>query len=753
MFSSMGKGGASGPIQALLALAGGIAVLASLPAQAQQQSEAVDLPAVEVTSTRLVPTAVAKRPGRRATTTAPKRGAAAPPVAVRDATGQGGGGPAPAMPDLSGVITGTIITGASSTVITRADIARSSGQTVQDLLGREAGIQIRSNFGGVNGAQTTVDMRGFGVTASSNTLVLVNGRRLNDVDLQGVDFSAIPKDSIERIEITRGNSGSVLYGDGAVGGVINIVTKGGFDKKVSGRIEGSVGSFQYVEGSASASASSSNVAVSAYGNVIDSDGYRRNNRYQQSNAVGDLRWTDRQGTTAYLNISGDSQHIGLPGGRLVDARNGTNLVLTDPRGAATPFDYADKQGVNVTLGVTRVLAPGTELIVDGGVRQKNQQAAFFDSFSPDFDRSLRATLTTYSLTPRITNQHEIAGMSGKLITGVDIYDATYGSDRGQRLNVAPNHRYDLSQTTVAGYFMETIAVRPTTDVSFGSRLQWNDTTARDQAFPTAPGFSPPAGDPLDTSEVQYALHLGAEHRLTENVALFARAARSFRLPTVDERVGVVGFGSPTNFDLRTQTSHDIEGGVRTRFGAVTVQTSVYHMWLENELFYSPATFTNINLDPTKRYGIENVVSWQASETLQFKGSLTYARSLFRDGVFAGNDVPMISRWSGSASVSWDIYGKYLVFDATARFFSSRRMDNDSSNTQVRIPGHAITDVRIGGQYDKMFWSFSVQNLFDVHYFDYAISAQDFGTTLPIPGVYNAYPLPGRTFLAKAGVTW
>jgi len=75
------------------------------------------------------------------------------------------------------------------------------------------GVQLQTLYGGVGGAGTSVDLRGFGAFATANTLLLINGRRVNDIDLQGVDFSTIPRDSIERIEITKGNSGAVLYGD------------------------------------------------------------------------------------------------------------------------------------------------------------------------------------------------------------------------------------------------------------------------------------------------------------------------------------------------------------------------------------------------------------------------------------------------------------------------------------------------------------------------------------------------------------
>src|SRR5205823_4545092 len=149
-----------------------------------------------------------------------------------------------------------------------------------------------SLFGGVNGVKTSVDLRGFGAFATSNTLVLINGRRLNDIDNSGVDLSTIPRDSIERIEITRGNSGAVLYGDNAVGGVINIVLKNGVGgPPVAMRAEAGYGSFNQRLANLSVAANSGPWSTSFYGNAIKSDGYRENNALDQRNGVGNLNYT------------------------------------------------------------------------------------------------------------------------------------------------------------------------------------------------------------------------------------------------------------------------------------------------------------------------------------------------------------------------------------------------------------------------------------------------------------------------------
>ena len=647
------------------------------------------------------------------------------------------------------------IVGASSAVITAEDIARSPAQTVQEIIAQTPGVQLTTLFGGVNGAQTNVDLRGFGAFATANTLVLINGRRLNDIDLAGVDLSTIPLNSIERIEITRGNSGAVLYGDNAIGGVINIVTKtGAGGPPVSIRAEGGVGSFNQSLASISTAVNAGPWSTSFYGNGIKSDGYRVNNALDQRNGIGDVRYST-PGLTAFLTLSGDDQKLGLPGGRLVDPSIGLNQLETDRRGASTPFDYANKQGANATAGFTKTLWNGADLIVDGGVRDKNQQAGFFGATPfPSFSSSfVDSTLQTWSLTPRLSIKSQVLGIPSSILTGIDYYDATFHSNRSEFNGFPPIHVYDLSQQTLAGYWQQTVGLLPATDLSYGARVQNTSLSARDRFDPTAPGAFDTQANPLDSSETQYALHVGFEHRFNDIFSVFGRAARAFRTPTVDERVASgPAFDAffnpiPGNFTLKTQTSHDIEGGFRVKAGKFEMQSSIYNMDLNNEILFDPVNFFNYNLDPTRRYGSETSASLRATDTVLLRGGFAYTRAIFREGPFAGNDIPLVSRYTASAGVTWNAWQKYLVVDATVRYWSSHHMDNDQPNIQPLIPANATVDFKLSGEYDRFFWSLGVNNVLNALYYDYAIASAF------TEGRFNAYPLPGRTFMVKAGATF
>ena len=640
------------------------------------------------------------------------------------------------------------IVGTSTTVITADEIEKSAAQDLPQILSQQAGIQIQHVGAGVNGARDVVDLRGFGASAPSNVLVLVNGRRFNDFDLQGFDFSSIPVNSIARIEVTRGNPGAVLYGDGAVGGVINIVTKNGVGAAPNVRIEGGFGSFHDGEGRLSASGSSGPYSAAISATDIRTDGYRQNSQLRQKGVDGDVRYTTAEGSV-YFNVIADDQKLGLPGGRLVDPSAGINELVTNRTGAATPNDFANKQGQNYTLGVTRKLTSELELIVDGSLRRKAQQAELFYLGSPY--NGVDTKLTTTSVTPRLKFDGHALGVPTKILTGFDYYHTSYNSDRAMDLSSAPYHIYDIKQSTSGFYANGTFTVRPDTDVTLGGRAQYNTLSARDTYDPTAPyGYGDAQGLPLDHNEWQWAAQLGAEHRFNAMFAVFGHVAHSFRVPNADERIGqAVAFNwptpTPTNFDLKTQTSNEVEAGARFRHDNFTLQSSVYDIELHDEVFYSPATGTNVNLDPTRHWGVETTGSWRVNDVFKLTGNVTYTRAVFREGQFAGSDIPLISRWTGNVGLTWNILDKRVVYDAMLRYAGERRLDNDSANVQPMIPAHTVVDMRIGGQVKNVTWSFAVQNVFNAMYYDYGIAS-----TFTL-GRYNAYPQPGRTFMARLGV--
>ena len=264
-------------------------------------------------------------------------------------------------------------------------------------------MQLTSLFGGVNGAQDQVDLRGFGAFATANTLVLINGRRLNDIDMAGVDLSTIPRNSIERIEITRGNSGAVLYGDNAIGGVINIVIKNGVGgPPVAIRGEAGVGSFNQ-----RMAIGLGRDQLRAVVDVVLWQWHqvRRLSRQQRARPAQRRRQPQLHHARPQGVPDGDRRRpeARIPGGRMVDPSIGVNELVTDRRGATTPFDYGNQQGASATAGFTKTLWNGVELIVDGGVRDKKTQAGFFGTvpFATPFSAS----------PPTITTQHCRPGRS------------------------------------------------------------------------------------------------------------------------------------------------------------------------------------------------------------------------------------------------------------------------------------------------------------------------------------------------------
>jgi len=254
-------------------------------------------------------------------------------------------------------------------IITDEQIMRSGVTTLPQLLARQPGITVRDNSGNPD---QSVDMRGFGITGDQNTLVLVDGQRLSENELTAARWSTIPLSAIDRIEILRG-SGTVMYGGGATGGVINIITKTAHNGERDFNVYGGYGTYDTLDLRGGGSIAGDGVGLTVNGGRYSSDNYRDHNRVVQRNVEAALQ-TVGTGPQLGFKIGADDQDLQLPG-----ARTAAQLE-TDPRGATTPSDFANRKGWHA-LTTTRFDLGFGELAADLGYRKKDAEssAVFFGS--------------------------------------------------------------------------------------------------------------------------------------------------------------------------------------------------------------------------------------------------------------------------------------------------------------------------------------------------------------------------------------
>lgn len=114
----------------------------------------------------------------------------------------------------------------STTVMTREEVQAAPENTVDQMLNRMLGLSLPSvPTEGVHPTGQSITMRGFGGKGAERTLVMVDGIPINDAFFRYVDWTKVPKEAIERIEVIRGGGATSLWGNMAMGGVVNIVTR------------------------------------------------------------------------------------------------------------------------------------------------------------------------------------------------------------------------------------------------------------------------------------------------------------------------------------------------------------------------------------------------------------------------------------------------------------------------------------------------------------------------------------------------
>jgi len=643
---------------------------------------------------------------------------------------------------------------ASVTVLTAEDIRDSAARTLPELLSEQVGLTLK-DFYGNNAAATSVDLRGFGATATQNTLILVDGRRVTDVDLSGVQWSAIPLASVERIEILRG-TGAVLYGDGASAGVVNIVTRSPLKQGRRADALARVGSYDTLEGQIYGSYASAAFGVNASLYGYAAEGYRENNRNEQQNSSVNLRWGPGE-SYFDLRLGTDSQNLRLPGARRVQPSIGLDEYAADPRGAQTPLDWSSRDGERA--GVTYVTRLGSaELNVGADWRGKQQQSYFDQS---GFPIARDDALDVGSLTPRLRLPATLAGMRHRFTLGADWTAWRYDSRRSdlpQNLG-QPINRVRVDQEVLGLYLQDAIELSGASQLTLGWREERVRYDASDVLDPAAPGagFATQAPAVTETQE-QYAWEIGLRHAVSGATAVFARAQRSFRFVNADEIYEDDPSFAKQFQILRPQTAQSCELGAVWRSPRRFLRATLFRIDVEDEIHLDPYTtgVGNRNLPLSRRQGVELESSWQVANALKLSAGYAYTDARYLEGVLpggpfvigtdlsiAGKRVPLVPEHKLNLALAWDLAARTRL-SATLTALSEQYMDNDEPNSLgAQIPAFAVLDVKLAREFGWGRIAAAVNNLLDEQYYTYAVRSQFTADR------YAVFPLPGRSFSLSA----
>ena len=323
-------------------------------------------------------------------------------------------------------------------VITREDIANSSSVDIPQVLSQIGGLSVSNSTGSSLNLDSTVDMGGFGATANSTTLILVDGQRMNPADSSPVNWESIPLDSIERIEIIQGGAG-VQYGNGAVGGVINIITNGGF--KNINRASSMYGSNNTLINNAILRNTIDDTTLQLTANTSNTDGWRQNSA---ANAYSlDAKVTQSIGGKDNIYIDGFISHTNaqLPGAVLGQVGQGNIYAAKFNNIGET--NAVDNAGLRA--GISKSINQQYTFEVDGSYSNKTS------NFNAPYNATVgMAAYTLYpswqlALSPRLKANY---GSWGTTVIGYDFSRASQSSSSGSVSQNTLQQNVNLSNQSI-----------------------------------------------------------------------------------------------------------------------------------------------------------------------------------------------------------------------------------------------------------------------------------------------------------------
>ncbi|WP_298065455.1 TonB-dependent receptor [uncultured Cetobacterium sp.] len=570
------------------------------------------------------------------------------------------------------------------TVLTGEEITQRGAKTVAEALKLVSSVIVKE----MGGADAAFDIRGQGPTAKSNVIVLVDGAPINSIDLSGYQTSNIPVDNIERIEVIP-SGGSVLYGDGAVGGTINIVTKAPENKKNYGSLNSEIGSYGLKK------------QQITYGTKIgekllvevdylkrEKDGYRD---YSKDN----------------LESFGFRSRYKLNDGELKFKYNYSKNEFKAP-GALTKDEVDDD----------RTQSNPNAWRIDGKTEKNNFVGDYLYNINSDLEFKLLGRYAHENYSSNGSNyKTEVKYLKPQLkysyldenyvVFGGDIYqgetkDFAYGNGKSEK-------------NSLGGFIINSYTI---------DRFRFTQGYRRQNIEYK--------GDRFVTRKFKEdAIELTGSYLYSDSGSTYVSYTKGFRAPNTDEINAWAGEFNP-------QKTETYEIGVKDFVGNTYILTSVFYIETENEIFYgvnkNDEFNKNRNLDGTsKRKGIEFSLEHYFNK-LTISESITYMKTEFKEG----KDIPGIPNIKGVLNFNYK-FNEKLSMNNSWEYYGKSYDSNDEANERDKIDSYLLSGLTFVYDFqDGLVINAGINNLFNEKYYDY-VGYSSYSKTR------NYYPAPERNY--------
>jgi len=620
-------------------------------------------------------------------------------------------------------------------IITSQDIANSPAKSLPDLLSTIPGVNVTS-IGNIK--FQALDLGNFGDTAISNVLVLVDGRRLNEPDLSGPDLSLIDLNSVDHIEVIQG-AGTVLYGDNADGGVINIVTKKGQENtKPSVTLTSEVDSYK---GNKDGMAVSGGLPTLTYQFDYDrqqTDNYRTFDNYWANDFNTHLNYNPTDIFGIDFSQGYHLDRFRLPGGLTIDDIISEGPTGTDPVNGQTIGSTSDSHfdvtpHMKFDAGTSNI-----DLSLFTSARKREYNGDTLTGYNIG---TLNYETESYEFQPKLIVSTPLTDrLDNKLTTG---YDYIYNhEDRRNYPFEALEEVYYSTEASKSVYLLDELTLDQKWLMNAGVRGAWaNYVFNQTQQAPTK----------FDRSDTTEGYDGGLGYKYNPDSKVFVDFTHSYRLPVIDEYFSssyyngtqeVPGQLSP---GLTYQEGNQYQLGVKDQsFKDTHLGFTATEAQYKNEIYSDPITGLNQNYNGrTRHYSEEADASVDLfNKKIEPFVNITFQQSEFVKGQYSGNEIPLVPDHLANAGVTFKpLTG--LSTSLTTHFVGKQFLDYDQLNTQPKLKRYDTVDWNIKYDFKNIELWFTLQNIFNTQYSPYAFS----GATFDIPN--NYWPAPGRN--AEAGV--